>query len=229
MEQDGEKKRRGRLTQGQLAEKYEAMSLYEQSVASQGYCRIAGMDEAGRGPLAGPVVAAAVILDPSKKILGVDDSKKLSPSKRQRLKMEIEEKAVAVSVGIVDVETIDRVNILEATKLAMKKALEGLEPAADFVLIDALTLPELTIAQYPIIKGDALSASIAAASIVAKETRDDMMRVYGELYPEYGFAKHKGYGTKDHIDAIRAYGASPLHRRSFLKNIMAASERECGA
>ncbi len=217
MEQDGEKKRRGRLTPEQLAEKYEAMSLYEQSAASQGYCRIAGMDEAGRGPLAGPVVAAAVILNPGKKILGVDDSKKLSPSKRQRLKMEIEEKAVAVSVGIVDVETIDRINILEATKLAMKKALEGLEPAADFVLIDALTLPDLTVAQYPIIKGDALSASIAAASIVAKETRDDMMRVYGELYPEYGFAKHKGYGTKDHIDAIRAYGPSPLHRRSFLK------------
>ena len=187
------------------------------------------MDEAGRGPLAGPVVAAAVILNPGKKILGVDDSKKLSPSKRQRLKMEIEEKAVAVSVGIVDVETIDRINILEATKLAMKKALEGLEPAADFVLIDALTLPDLTVAQYPIIKGDALSASIAAASIVAKETRDDMMRVYGELYPEYGFAKHKGYGTKDHIDAIRAYGPSPLHRRSFLKNIAAAAEREWGA
>lgn len=205
------------------------MSLYEQSAASQGYCRIAGMDEAGRGPLAGPVVAAAVILNPGKKILGVDDSKKLSPSKRQRLKMEIEEKAVAVSVGIVDVETIDRINILEATKLAMKKALEGLEPAADFVLIDALTLPDLTVAQYPIIKGDALSASIAAASIVAKETRDDMMRVYGELYPEYGFAKHKGYGTKDHIDAIRAYGPSPLHRRSFLKNIAAAAEREWGA
>ncbi len=229
MEQDGEKKRRGRLTPEQLAEKYEAMSLYEQSAASQGYCRIAGMDEAGRGPLAGPVVAAAVILNPGKKILGVDDSKKLSPSKRQRLKMEIEEKAVAVSVGIVDVETIDRINILEATKLAMKKALEGLEPAADFVLIDALTLPDLTVAQYPIIKGDALSASIAAASIVAKETRDDMMRVYGELYPEYGFAKHKGYGTKDHIDAIRAYGPSPLHRRSFLKNIAAAAEREWGA
>ena len=229
MEQDGEKKRRGRLTPEQLEEKYEAMSLYEQSAASQGYCRIAGMDEAGRGPLAGPVVAAAVILNPGKKILGVDDSKKLSPSKRQRLKMEIEEKAVAVSVGIVDVETIDRINILEATKLAMKKALEGLEPAADFVLIDALTLPDLTVAQNPIIKGYALSASIAAASIVAKETRDDMMRVYGELYPEYGFAKHKGYGTKDHIDAIRAYGPSPLHRRSFLKNIAAAAEREWGA
>ena len=205
------------------------MSRYEQSAASQGYCRIAGMDEAGRGPLAGPVVAAAVILDPSKKILGVDDSKKLSPAKRQRLKAEIEEKAVAVSVGIVDVETIDRINILEATKLAMKKALEGLEPAADFVLIDALTLPELSIAQYPIIKGDALSASIAAASIVAKETRDDMMRAYSELYPEYGFAKHKGYGTRDHMDAIRAHGASPLHRKSFLKNIMGASEWECGA
>ena len=229
MDQDGEKKRRSRLTPEQLAEKYEAMSRYEQSAASQGYCRIAGMDEAGRGPLAGPVVAAAVILDPSKKILGVDDSKKLSPAKRQRLKAEIEEKAVAVSVGIVDVETIDRINILEATKLAMKKALEGLEPAADFVLIDALTLPELSIAQYPIIKGDALSASIAAASIVAKETRDDMMRAYSELYPEYGFAKHKGYGTRDHMDAIRAHGASPLHRRSFLKNIMGASEWECGA
>ena len=228
MEQNEGKMRGGRLTPEQLAEKYEAMSLYEQSAASQGYSRIAGMDEAGRGPLAGPVVAAAVILDPSVKILGVDDSKKLSPAKRQRLRQDIEEKALAVSVGIVDVETIDRVNILEATKLAMKKALEGLNPRAEIVLIDALTLPDLIIAQYPIVKGDSLSVSIAAASIVAKETRDDMMRAYGELYPEYGLAKHKGYGTRDHIEAIRTYGASPLHRKSFLKNIT-GTEQECGA
>ena len=203
-----------------LKEKYETMSEYEKEARSKGIVLVAGMDEAGRGPLAGPVVAAAVILDPENPIYGVDDSKKLSPKKRAALKAEIEEKAISVGVGIVDVETIDSINILEATKLAMKKAVAALDPQPELILIDAVQLKDLPIAQQPIIKGDALSVSIAAASIIAKETRDEMLKAYDELYPEYGFASHKGYGTKQHMDAIRNLGPLPIHRKTFIKNIV---------
>ena len=203
-----------------LQEKYRAMSEYENEALSQGLVLVAGMDEAGRGPLAGPVVAAAVILDPEKPVYGVDDSKKLSPKKRAALKAEIEEKAISVGVGIVDVETIDSINILEATKLAMKKAVEALDPQPQVLLIDAVRLKDLPIEQRSIIKGDALSVSIAAASIIAKETRDEMLKAYDELYPEYGFASHKGYGTKQHMDAIRNLGPLPIHRKTFIKNII---------
>lgn len=203
-----------------LKEKYAAMSEYENQAREQGIVLVAGMDEAGRGPLAGPVVAAAVILDPENPVYGVDDSKKLSPKKRAALKAEIEEKAISVGVGIVDVETIDSINILEATKLAMKKAVTALDPQPQQLLIDAVQLKDLPIPQQPIIKGDALSVSIAAASIIAKETRDEMLKAYDELYPEYGFASHKGYGTKQHMDAIRTYGPLPIHRKTFIKNIV---------
>lgn len=203
-----------------LEEKYRQMSQYEEKARAQGIMQIAGIDEAGRGPLAGPVVAAAVILDPEKPVYGVDDSKKLSAKRRAALKTEIEEKAIAIGVGIVDVETIDRINILEATKLAMKKAVDALAVQPQLLLVDAVRLPEIKIIQEPIIKGDALSVSIAAASIIAKETRDEMLRAYDALYPEYGFASHKGYGTKQHMEAIRTLGPLPIHRRSFLKNIL---------
>ncbi len=203
-----------------VKEKYAAMSEYENQAREMGISLIAGMDEAGRGPLAGPVVAAAVMLDPEKPIYGVDDSKKLSPKKRAALKAEIEEKAISVGIGIVDVETIDTINILEATKLAMKKAVAALDPQPQQLLIDAVQLKDLPIPQKPIIKGDALSVSIAAASIIAKETRDEMLKAYDELYPEYGFASHKGYGTKQHMDAIRTYGPLPIHRKTFIKNIV---------
>lgn len=196
------------------------MSEYEEKARAKGISRIAGIDEAGRGPLAGPVVAAAVMLDPDRPIYGVDDSKKLSAKRRAELKIEIEEKAVAIGVGIVDVETIDRINILEATKLAMQKAVQALTVKPELLLIDAVKLKEVSILQEAIIKGDALSVSIAAASIIAKETRDEMLRAYDVLYPEYGFASHKGYGTQQHRDAIRQLGPLPIHRRSFLKNIL---------
>lgn len=203
-----------------LVAKYESMSEYERSAWEKGVTFIAGMDEAGRGPLAGPVVAAAVILDPNNPVYGVDDSKKLSPARRAALKKEIEEKAIAVSVGMADVETIDRINILEATKLAMKRAVEGLAFTPELVLIDAVKLDLVSLEQLPIIKGDALSVSIAAASIVAKETRDDILRLYDEIYPEYGFAAHKGYGTKAHYEAIKKYGILPIHRMSFLRSFL---------
>lgn len=198
------------------AEKYREMSVYEDQYLSQGMNLIGGMDEAGRGPLAGPVVAACVILDPENPVYGVNDSKKLSPKRRQELKKLIEEKALAVGVGIMDEKIIDEINILEATKLAMRQAVENLGLTPQILLIDALTIPSIPIPQQGIIKGDALSVSIAAASIIAKETRDALMLEWDAKYPEYGFASHKGYGTPQHIQAIRTYGPLPIHRRSFI-------------
>ncbi len=203
-----------------LNEKFEAMSVYEKAARAEGYQLIAGIDEVGRGPLAGPVVTAAVILDPNVPILGLDDSKKLSPKKRAALKLEIEEKAIAIGIGILDEKTIDRINILEATKEAMRQAVRKLDPQPEIVLIDAVHLEGLPCPQKSIIKGDAQSVSIAAASIVAKETRDAMMAVYDEIYPGYGFAQHKGYGTKAHIDAIKALGPCPIHRRTFITHFV---------
>lgn len=209
-----------RKTKEELLLQYHEMSAHENELHGQGFLYIAGIDEAGRGPLAGPVVAGAVILPPEADLVlpGVNDSKKLTPLQRARLFAEIQEKALAWAAGIVDVETIDRINILEATKLAMQQAVKKLDPVPQILLIDALRLPQLNLPQRPIIKGDALSVSIAAASIVAKETRDAMMTALDAVYPEYGFASNKGYGSAKHIEAIRQYGPSPVHRRTFIRH-----------
>ncbi len=198
-------------------ERIEGMKVYERAHPD---CRlICGVDEAGRGPFAGPVVASAVILsldDPDREILYLNDSKKLSEKKREALYDEIMEKAVSVGVGIVEREVIDEINILQATFLAMQKAIAALDPQPDYILADAVTIPKILIPQEGIVKGDAKSVSIAAGSIIAKVTRDRIMYEYDKLYPEYGFASHKGYGTKAHIEAIKEYGMLDIHRRSFI-------------
>lgn len=188
---------------------------FEQEARRCGYRRIAGVDEAGRGPLAGPVVAAAVILPVRCRLIGVDDSKQLSASERDRLYAAIMDRAVGVGVGSSTAEEIDRINILEATKLAMRRALGELSPAPDYVLIDAVSLTGVLMPVRPIIKGDALSLSIAAASIVAKVTRDRLMAQFHETYPQYNFLSHKGYGTEEHLARLTEYGPSPIHRRTF--------------
>ena len=179
---------------------------------------IAGVDEVGRGPLAGPVVAAAVILPPDFDLLGVNDSKKLSEKRREELFDQIMDRAVAVSIGMRDQQAIDDINILNATKQAMADAIRGLDPQPDIVLIDALELDDISIPQRGIVKGDAKSVSIAAASIIAKVTRDRMMVDYADQYPGYSFEKNKGYGTKAHYEGLDRLGACPIHRRSFLVN-----------
>lgn len=211
-----------KLTKEQLIEKYDAMYEYEKDCFAKGFKMIGGIDEAGRGPLAGPVVAACCILDPDVKILGLDDSKKLSEKKREELFLEIKENAKAYAICSSTPEEIDEINILEATKKAMRNCVKelaekGLSP--DILLIDAVNLSGTGLDVIPIIKGDAKSDSIAAASILAKVTRDHIMMDYDVQYPGYGFAKHKGYGTKDHYTAIREKGMTPIHRRSFLKVI----------
>lgn len=196
----------------------EAMKEFEREY--DGCSLICGVDEAGRGPLAGPVTAGAVILPKDCTILYLNDSKKLSEKRREELFLEIREKAVSYSVGIVGPERIDEINILQATYEAMRQAVSGLGVVPDLLLNDAVTIPELAIPQVPIIKGDAKSVSIAAASILAKVTRDHLMEEYDRQFPQYGFAKHKGYGTAAHVAAIREFGPCPIHRRSFLKNIL---------
>ena len=196
----------------------EAMNVYEKEYESEGL--ICGVDEAGRGPLAGPVVAAAVILPRDEKILFLNDSKKLSEKRREALFDEIKEKAVSYGIGIVDNKRIDEINILQATYEAMRCAVDALDPKPDICLNDAVTIPGVSIKQVPIIKGDAKSVSIAAASILAKVTRDRLMAGLGKKYPEYGFEKHKGYGTKAHTEAILKYGPLPEHRMTFLKNLL---------
>ena len=191
------------------------MLAFERELTAQGMHLIGGMDEAGRGPLAGPVVAAAVIMPLDSPIEGVDDSKKVSEKKREKLFDEIIEKAVAYKICLADEQVIDEINILNATKRAMAECVTGLSVRPDIVLVDAVKLA-LEVPTKAIIKGDALSYSIAAASILAKVYRDRLMREYDKQYPQYGFAKHKGYGTKDHIDAIRTYGSCPIHRRTFI-------------
>ncbi len=188
---------------------------YERAAWRSGLKQVAGVDEAGRGPLAGPVVAAAVILDPNRRVKGLDDSKRLTPAQRERLFEQILERAPGLGIGIVDPQTIDRVNILEATRLAMYEALGQLTPRPDLVLIDALRLPALAVPQKPIIKGDRRSASIAAASIVAKVTRDRLMLEADARFPEYGFGRHKGYPTPEHLAAIEKHGPCAIHRRTF--------------
>jgi len=196
----------------------ETMKIYENSYSD--YHLIAGIDEVGRGPLAGPVVTAAVILPEDCDILYINDSKKVSEKMREQLYVEIMDKAVAVGIGIEDVATIDRINILQATYRAMRKAVEGLEVRPDLLLVDAVTIPNVTVEQVAIVKGDEKSISIAAASIIAKVTRDRMMVDYDQIFPEYGFASNKGYGAKVHTDAIKSIGPCPIHRRSFIKNFV---------
>lgn len=212
-----------RLTKEQLEEKYSLLNEYENKYRDMGKVFIAGIDEAGRGPLAGPVVASACILDPLKPILGLDDSKKLSSKKRELLFDEIKEKALAYAVCRVEADVIDEINILQATKEAMRNCvleltLKGYAP--EVLLIDAVKLDGTNVNIIePIIKGDAKSNSIAAASILAKVTRDHIMEDYDSVYEGYGFSSHKGYGTASHYKAIREKGLTPIHRRSFLKVI----------
>ena len=176
---------------------------------------VAGVDEAGRGPLAGPVVAAAVILDPSDRFPGLDDSKRLSPQRRTELDLAIRERAVAFAIAGVDAETIDSINILQATMRAMREAVERLDPAPARVLVDGNRCPELPCPARAVVRGDATVTAISAASILAKVARDREMNEMDRRYPEYGFASHKGYGTRAHRDALFRFGPSPIHRRSF--------------
>jgi len=198
----------------------EEMLTYEKELYSKGINNIAGIDEAGRGPLCGPVVAAAVILKPGDKIAYVNDSKKLSEKRREELFEIIKERALAYSVGIVDEKTIDEINILEATRLAMKKAVDGLDVKPEYVLVDAEKKVPIDVPYLPIVKGDAKSESIAAASIIAKVTRDHIMYELDKKYPEYDLAKNKGYGTAKHIEGIKEYGLTEIHRKSFCKKFV---------
>lgn len=199
-------------------ERLEQMRKYEHQYENMGY--VCGIDEAGRGPLAGPVVAGAVILPEDCEILWLNDSKQLSEKKREELYDEILDKAVAAEVGIVGPGRIDEINILQATYEAMREAVGKLAVRPQVLLNDAVTIPDVDIFQVPIIKGDAKSLSIAAASVLAKVTRDRLMKEYDKLLPEYGFAGHKGYGSAAHIAAIREYGPSAIHRRTFIKNFI---------
>lgn len=201
---------------------------FERAARLRGYRRIAGIDEVGRGPLAGPVVAAAVILPVRSRLVGVNDSKQLSERERERFYVAICEQAVGMGIGWADVAEIDQLNILEATRLAMRRALEQLVPPPDYVLIDAVSLPGVSIPIRPIIKGDALSISIAAASIVAKVTRDRLMVSYHDTFPEYGFLSHKGYGTAEHLERLAYHGPCSIHRRSFAPVKLAMSARKMG-
>ena len=189
---------------------------YEEKAWANGYGSVCGVDEAGRGPVAGPVCAAAVILPAGIVIEGLNDSKKLSEKKREKLFDEITENALAWSVSLVDERVIDEINILQATYEAMRQAIEKLNPQPAVLLNDAVRIPQVAIQQVPIIKGDAKSVSIAAASIVAKVTRDRMMEQYEEVFPGYGFARNKGYGSKEHIEALQTMGPTAIHRRSFI-------------
>ena len=197
-----------------------SLSVYENECRRKGFNLIAGIDEVGRGPLAGPVVTAAVILKENCLIEGINDSKKLTAKKREELFDIIINEAVSYSFGIVTSDEIDSINILQATLKAMKQAIDGLGVKPDFVLADAVTIPDIDMPQQGIIKGDAKSLSIGAASIIAKVYRDRMMTEYSQIYPEYGFDENKGYGSKYHIEAIKKYGPCPIHRKSFLKNFV---------
>ena len=193
---------------------------YENKLYKQGINYIGGVDEVGRGPLAGPVVAGAVILPRDCEILYINDSKQLSAAKREALYDEIMDKAVAVGIGMASPQRIDGINILQATYEAMREAIRHLSVKPDILLNDAVTIPEVEIRQIPIIKGDAKSVSIAAASIVAKVTRDRLMVEYASVLPGYGFASNKGYGSGEHIEALKELGPTPIHRRSFIKHML---------
>lgn len=196
----------------------ENLSYYEEKYYEKGIKFIAGIDEVGRGPLAGPVTAAAVILPRKCRIIGIDDSKKLSEKRRKELFLRIQEEALDIGIGTVSNTVIDEINILQATYEAMRIAISKLKIIPKQLLVDAVTIPNVDISQEGIIKGDSKSISIAAASIVAKVTRDELMEKYGEVYNGYYFEKNKGYGSKEHIEAIKRQGLSPIHRESFTKN-----------
>ena len=199
-----------------MAQKIEIGMAFEKKAVEAGYRHIAGVDEVGRGCLAGPVVAGAVILDPERPLPeSLNDSKKLTKSKREKIAEEIKQHALSFSLGQVEADEIDRINVLEATKKAMILAVNQLDPAADCLLIDALELKSVELPQRSIIKGDSVSASIAAASVIAKVYRDELMVDYDEKFPGYGFSSHVGYGTKAHFEAIRKHGATSIHRKSF--------------
>ena len=198
-------------------QRIEGMRAYEEQYGQHEF--ICGIDEVGRGPLAGPVVAGAVVLPKDCRILYINDSKQLSENKREELYEIIKEQAVAWAVGYASPERIDEINILQATYEAMRQAVGALSPRPDILLNDAVTIPLLDIQQIPIIKGDAKSISIGAASIMAKVTRDRLMMEYDKVYPEYGFVGNKGYGSSGHMEALRKYGPTPIHRKSFLKNM----------
>jgi len=206
-------------------ERVAAMRSFENETASRTLGRglpfsACGIDEAGRGPLAGPVAAAAVILPPDRNIPFLNDSKKLSPKKREELFDIIRAEAVAFSVTLIDAQRIDEINILQATYEAMRQAVSGLQMRPDVLVNDAVTIPGIDLPQAAVVKGDAKCISVAAASILAKVTRDRLMEEYDALYPGYGFAKHKGYGTAAHIEAIRTLGPCPIHRRSFITHFI---------
>lgn len=203
-----------------LAERERMCNMFIYERKYEDYTAICGIDEVGRGPLAGPVVAGAVILPKDCDILYLNDSKQLSQKKRDELYDEIMEKAVATGIGMASPARIDEINILQATYEAMRMAIGKLSVAPDLLLNDAVRIPEVTTYQVPIIKGDAKSASIAAASIIAKVTRDRLMEQYDSIFPEYGFASNKGYGSATHIAAIKEYGPTPIHRRSFIGNFV---------
>jgi len=189
--------------------------IFENQVTRKGFTKIAGIDEAGRGPLAGPVVSASVILPSSFLVSDVNDSKKIAPKKRSFLYKEIYKHSVSIGVGVVDTQAIDRINILQATLLSMAESVRNLDIKPDYLLIDGIFNVTVDLPQKTIPKGDALSISIAAASIIAKVTRDKIMSNYHKIYPEYGFLKHKGYPTKAHREAVKRFGPCPIHRRSF--------------
>ena len=209
-----------KLTKEEELARQQVMWEYEKELKSKGYKFIAGVDEAGRGPLAGPVYAAAVILKEDAVIDGINDSKKLSEKKREELYYKIIENAIAYSVYSVDEKVIDEVNILNATHLAMNGAVDNLSQKADYVIIDGNSIKNMQTPHETVVKGDAKSISIAAASILAKVSRDRYITDISEKYPEYGFEKHKGYGTKAHNEAILKYGPSPIHRKTFLKKLL---------
>lgn len=203
------------------------MTELEKKLLNQGYKYIAGVDEAGRGPLAGPVVAACCIYHKDLHIEGINDSKQLTADQRRKIfSLITKNPAIIYGIGIVDVAEIDKINILQATLYAMKKAIEALITIPDFVLIDGNQIPDVNIPCEAVVKGDELSISIAAASVIAKFTRDEIMDQYHEVYPEYGFNQHKGYGTKKHLDALNKFGSTPIHRITFKPCSLVPSREE---
>lgn len=211
-----EKFRREKKKKNKLKQKWISMSRLTENLREQGYEMICGLDEAGRGPLAGPVVASAVLLDPFQKIIGLDDSKKLSEAKREKYFKEIKENAIAVGIGIVKNDIIDKINIQQASFKAMEKAIKELNFEPDYLLVDGnKKIPKINISQKAVIDGDEKVNSIAAASIIAKVTRDRIIENYDKKYPEYGFKSNKGYGTQEHIEALKEYGPTPIHRYSY--------------
>lgn len=211
---------RKKLTEEEEIQRVLSMYEIENGYRQNGYINIAGVDEAGRGPLAGPVYAAAVILPPNAIIKGINDSKKLSEKRREELFSEITEKAIAYNICSIDEKRIDEINILNATYEAMNGAVNGLLVAPDFVLVDGNRIGGMTLPHETVVKGDSKSISIAAASILAKVSRDRFVCEMAEKYPEYGFEQHKGYGTKAHNEAILKYGPCPIHRKTFLKKLL---------